>query len=176
MKYPYLLTHKTLINLKFCHNHYVHSAHSLSFQPVSEITKEKIYSLSSARHAYETELLLECAESGQCVQSVLADRSINLLVQDYSRMFAKWRSQEMGSDDNGPNMFAKLQEVIKEYNESNLSSGGKGKLQMYERCDALDDLSDSEQDTPPQKKRKQIFKPMILAICTPVMSRANKSI
>ena len=32
MKYPYLLTHKTLINLKFCHNHYVHSAHSLSSQ------------------------------------------------------------------------------------------------------------------------------------------------
>lgn len=86
-KYPYLLTHKTLVNVKFCHNHYVHSAHSLSFQPVSEATRERIYSLfckghsaASARHAYETELMLECAESGQSVQTVLADRSINPLI------------------------------------------------------------------------------------------------
>ena len=185
--HPYLLSHKTLINLKFCHNHYVHSAHtahSLSFQPVSETTKEKICSLfykghsaASARHAYETELMLECAESGQSLQTVLADRSINPLVQDYSRMYAKWRSQEMGSDDNGPDMFAKLEEVIKEYNECNLSSGGKAKLQMYERCDVFNDLSEPEQDTPPQKKRKVKFcKPMILAVCTPLMSRANESI
>ena len=154
--HPYLLSHKTLIDLKFCHNHYMHSAHSLSFQPVSETTKEKICSLfykghsaASARHAYETELMLECAESGQSVQTVLADRSVNPLVQDYSRMYAKWRSQEMGSDDNGPDMFAILEEVIKEYNECNLSSGGKAKLQIYERCDVFDDLP---QDTPPQKK------------------------
>jgi len=51
-------------------------------------------------------------------------------------------------------MFAKLEEVIKEYNERNLSSGGKEKLQIYERCDVFDDLS---QDTPPQRKKSQIF-------------------
>ena len=40
--------------------------------------------------------------------------------------------------------------------------------------DMMDDLS---QDTPPQKKRKVKFsKPMILAVCTPLMSRANESI
>ena len=162
----------------------MHSAHSLSFQPVSETTKEKIcspfykgHSAASARHAYETELMLECAESGQSLQTVLADRSINPLVQDYSRMYAKWRSQEMGSDDNGLDMFAKLEKVIKEYNECNLSSDGKAKLQMYERCDVLDDLSEPEQDTPPQKKRRVKFsKPMILAVCTPLMSRTNEGI
>ena len=80
----------------------------------------------------------------------------------------------MGSDDNGPDMFAKMEEVTKEYNECNLSSGGKAKLQIYERCDVFDDLS---QDTPPQKKRKVKYsKPMILAVCTPLMSRANESI
>ena len=92
-------------------------------------------------------------------------------------MFAKWRSQEMGSDDNGPNMFAELQEVIEEYNESNISSGGKAKLKMYERCD-LDDLSESEQGSPPQKKKRKLInsKSAILAICTPLMSRANENI
>ena len=71
----------------------MHSGHSSSFQPLSETTKENICSLfykghsaASARHAYETELMLEFAESGQSVQTVLADRSINSLVQDYNRM------------------------------------------------------------------------------------------
>ena len=58
------------------------------------------------------------------------------------------------NDDNGPDMFAKLEEVIKEYNECNLSSGGKAKLQIYERCDVFYDLS---QDTPPQRKEKSSF-------------------
>ena len=98
--------------------------------------------------------MLECAESGQSVQTVLADRFINPLVQDYSRMYAKGRSQEMGSDDNDPDMLAKLEEVIKEYIECNLSSDGKAKLQIYERCDVFDDLSEPEQDTPTQKKSK----------------------
>lgn len=96
--------------------------------------------------------MLERAESGQSVQIVLADRSINPLVQDHSRMLAKWKSQEIGSDDNGPHMFAKLEVVVEEYNESNISSGGKAKLQIYERCDLTDDLAESEQDTPPQEK------------------------
>ena len=90
--------------------------------------------------------MLECAESGQSVQTVLGDMCIYPLVQDHSRIYAKWRSQKMGSDDNGPDKFARLEEVIKEYNECNLSSGGKAKLQIYERCDVFDELS---QDTPP---------------------------
>ena len=63
------------------------------------------------------------------MQTVLADRYINPVVQDYSRMFAEWRNEEMGGDDNGPIMFAKLQEVVEEYNVPNLSNGGKAKLQ-----------------------------------------------
>ena len=47
---------------------------------------------------------------------------------------------------------------------------------MYERCEAVDSLSDVE-ETPPQKKRKiTTSKLMILAVCTPLMSRANESI
>ena len=59
----------------------------------------------------------------------------------------------MGGDDNDSIMFAKLQEVVEEYNVSNLSNGGKAKLQMYERCEAVDSLSDVE-ETPPQKREK----------------------
>jgi len=176
----YLLTHKTLVTLKFCHNHFVHSAHGLSFVPVSEETKQRIFSLfykghnaASARHAYEAELMLECAERGTPLQPALADRSINPLAQDYSRLFAKWRCEEMGSDDNGPLMFEKLQEVVDEYNSS---SGGRASLQVFERyCESAD--CDSTQDEPKQKRRKlEGTKPMILTICTPLMMRASATI
>jgi len=71
--HPYLLTHKTQVILKFCHNHSVFSAHSLSFVPVSEATKEKIFSLfykrhnaASARLAHESELTLEWNTIANC--------------------------------------------------------------------------------------------------------------
>ena len=179
-KHPYLLTHKTQMTLKFCHNHFVYSAHGLSFVPVSEDTKQKIFSLfykghnaASARHARETELMLECAENGTPLQPVLANTSINPLAQGYSRLFAKWRCSEMGSDDNGPLMFEKLQEVVEEYNTS---SDGRASLQVFERhCVAAD--CDSTQDAPSQKRRKlEGTKPMILTICTPLMMRASATI
>ena len=83
-----------LFKLDFCHNHSLHSAHSLSFQPISDSTKERIFTLfskghsaASARHALETELVLECSEHDRDTQRVLADRSANPTVQDYSRLY-----------------------------------------------------------------------------------------
>ena len=177
-KHPYLLTHKTQVTLKFCHNHFVFSAHGLSFVPVFEDTKQKIFSkghnAASARHVREAELILECAENETPLQPVLTDRSINPLALDYSGLFAKWRCKEMGSDDdNGPLMFDKLQEVVEEYNTS---SDGRASLQVFERhCVAAD--CDSTQDAPSQKRRKlEGTKPMILTICTPLMIRASATI
>ena len=44
---PYLLTHKAVLKLEYCHNylHVIHSAHSLSFRPISDATKQWLFSL-----------------------------------------------------------------------------------------------------------------------------------
>ena len=41
---PYLLTHKAVLKLDFIHNHPIHAAHTLSFRPVSQSTKQKFLS------------------------------------------------------------------------------------------------------------------------------------
>ena len=179
---PHLLSHRPVLKLHFFHNHLIHSAHSLSFQPVSDSTREKILTLfskghgaASARHAYETELMLQCAEDGKEVQRVLADCSINPTVQDYSRFHAKWRETEMGSE-NGTDMFSQLQSEIDSYNKSD----GKAKLQIYEST-SVNMSSDDDNDelkSPSRKKmklkRKSKTQPLILAICTPLMHRAHQ--
>ncbi len=185
---PYLLSHKAVLNLKFCHNHSVHSAHTLSFRPLSEATKEKIFTLftkghsaASARHAYETELMLQCADDGQEVQKVLADRAVNPTVQDYSRLYDKWRESELGRD-NGPGLFESLQSEVDKYNSTNARVGGKAKLQVFEsHCDTelSDECVDSDEGSiqpPPPKKRKVTTQPMILALCTPLMVRAHENV
>lgn len=42
---PYLSSHMGLLKLDFCHNHSVHSAYTLSFQPISEATRTDIQSV-----------------------------------------------------------------------------------------------------------------------------------
>ncbi len=43
-EHPYLVSHKAVLRLEFAHNHPIHSAHSLSFRPVSESTKQHFFS------------------------------------------------------------------------------------------------------------------------------------
>ena len=156
---PHLLSHRAVLKLHFCHNHLIHSAHSLSFQPVSDSTREKILTLfskghraASARHAYETELMLQCAEDGKEVQRVLADRSINPTVQDYSRFHAKWRETEMGSE-NGTDMFSQLQSEIDSYNKSD----GKAKLQIYGSTSVnMSSDDDNDELKPPSRKKMKL--------------------
>ena len=179
---PSLNTHMALFKLDFCHNHSLHSAHSLSFQPISDSTKERIFTLfskghsaASARHALETELVLECSEHVRDTQRVLADRSANPTVQDYSRLYSKWRESEMGQE-NGPSMFAQLEREIESYNTT---CKGRAMLQMY-RADLHNSGNDSSDDEnpPPCKKLKlkRAAQPMILAICTPLMARAHQTL
>ena len=182
----YMHSHTAVLKLDFCHNHAVHSAHSLSFRPISESTRDKIFTLfskghsaASARHAYETELLLQSIEDSSKVQRILADRCNNPAVQDYSRLYAKWREMEMGHD-NGPNMFSQLKTEIESYNSQN---HGRAQLQIYDNpgSESNNDSSDNDEKPPPVKKiklkkKKSKIQPMVLAICTPLMVRAHQNL
>ncbi len=48
------MSHKAKLQLKFNHNHPIHSAHVLSFRPVNEQTKEKYHKLFQSGHSAET--------------------------------------------------------------------------------------------------------------------------
>ena len=129
--------------------------------------------------------MLQTAEDGKEIQKALADRAINPTVSDYSRLYDKWRIEEMGAE-NGPNMFSQLEAEIERYNTSNLHKGGRAKLQQYQHHKDDVETSDCETDDsgpPPEKKmkltkkkRKHSCQPMILAICTPLMARANANV
>lgn len=97
-------------------------------------------------------------------------------------MHNEWRKNEMGNE-NGPTMFWQLQAEIDFYNES--KQGGKAKLQIYEGIDVDENKNSSNSDDeflpPPKKKAKvkkyqQKHRPMVMAICTPLMARAHENI
>ena len=181
---PYLLTHTGLLKLVFIHNHPITSAHALSFRDVLEETKHALYSLfeighspSSARHAREQALYIQ-AESEAEAQLRLADRAHNPLIQDICRLFIKWREATYGKD-NGEGVFAKLQEKVDRYNSDASAAGGKVILQWYQtpatEYSEHESESETESNPPPTKrKRREVCdKPLILAICTPLMARAH---
>lgn len=179
---PYLLTHTGLLNLDFTHNHPISSAHALSFRDVLEETKQAFYSYfemghsaSSARHAHEHALYME-ANSEADSQTRMADRAQNPLLQDICRLFRHWRENVYGADD-GKNVFDKLQEKVDQYNAENEACGGKAFLQWYEApvSDTADEL---EGKAPPAKRKKRELteKPLVLAICTPLMARAHRNV
>ena len=179
---PHLLTHCGVFKVEFNHNHPVHAAHTLSFRDVSEHTKEKLHGLfemghnaSSARHAHEQQLIVQ-AESPEDQQSILADRAQNPNPQDMFRLYDKWRVGTYG-EENGKTMIQKLQEAVDEYNEQYSKDGGKALLQWYDAgADDEESESDAEDSEPPKKKRKKAVNstPLILALCTPLMSRAHQ--
>ena len=64
-KQPFLLSHRAVLRLNLTHNHPINAAHTVSFRPISEITKQQIFdrfdkghSSSSARHTHEQMLIL----------------------------------------------------------------------------------------------------------------------
>ena len=183
---PYLLSHKAVLKLSFTHNHPIAAAHSLSFRPVIESTKNDFFELfdkghcaSSARHTHEQKLILN-SETDAEKQTMLADRAKNPNVQDICRLFVEWRIKNYGKED-GTEMFKMLRHEVDLYNEKNQSLGGKALLQWYVRnnCDNESGSSGSDcEEIPRPKKKKQEIpqKPMILAIVTPLMARAHQHI
>ena len=88
------------------------------------------------------------------------------------------------SDENGPGMFSQLQTEIDMYNQS-VQPEGQAKFQIYESMkedeNSPSSKSDDEFTPPPEKKAKpekchQNHQPLFLAICTPLMVRANENI
>jgi len=75
----------------------------------------------------------------------------------------KWRSEKHGKE-NGETMFKQLGEIIevREYNKENARIGGRAFLQQYEHKP-----TDSGQ-------RIVANQPLVLAVCTPLMSRAHQ--
>ena len=162
---PYLLSHKAVLKLSFTHNHPIAAAHSLSFCPDSESTKNDFFELfdkghcaSSARHTHEQKLILN-SETDAEKQTMLADRARNHNVQDIYSLFVEWRIKNYGKED-GTEMFKMLQHEVDLYNEKNQSLGGKALLQWYVRnnCDNESGSSDSdcEEIQRPKKKKQEI--------------------
>ena len=157
------ISHPTIIKISFNHNHPIDSAHALSFRPVALHAKEAYYQLfktghsaATARHTYETRIMLENDED---VMHVLSDRAVNPNPQDVSRLFAEWRSHNLGPE-NGIEMFDKLDALIHEYNLQHSKDGGKIVLQKYS-TDAYHSEVQSDGDQsgddhkPPCKKRRK---------------------
>ena len=178
---PFLLTHLTILKISFTHNHPLDSAHVLSFRPISAETKELIFeyfckghSVSSAHHWHETKLFLDSDD-----QLTLADRNNNPTKPDFSRLYDEWRKKEMGSD-NGKSMFNQLETEISTYNDANCSNGGKAIMQIFKGVsDSSESELESENDDLPKKKRKKKMKreqPLVVAVCTPLMSRIHQYI
>jgi len=176
---PHLLSHTTVVDILHNHNHPIDCLHALTFRTMSEETKEAYYQLfscghsaASAWHSYETKLMIENEENKM---EVLADRNINPSQQDVSRLFDKWREDNLGPE-NGPKMFDMLDDYVKRYNLHNNESGGCILVKRY--CAMNDEASsDDEVTAPPKKKQKcKAFKketPMSVLICTPLMARVH---
>jgi hypothetical protein len=182
------LTHKTRVELVLWHDHPLHSAHVLSFCPVSNETEQSYiklfqsgHSAASARHYYETTLMDTCEETE--LQAKLSDRSINPRLQDISRLYNKWRLSVYGTNNsNGRDLAELLTEEIHKYNSSNADSGGKASVQVFDRGgdSSAETETDSDTDIQPKKtKRKKFSKqcqPLIITACTPVMARVHRKI
>ena len=180
---PYLLSHTTVVSILHNHNHPIDSLHALTFHTISEDAKDAYYQLfscghsaASAWHSYETKLMIENEENKM---EMLADRSINPSPQDVSRLFDKWREEQLGPE-NGPKMFDMLDDYVKNYNLHNRENGGCILVSRYDAKPVHEEASsdDEEVAAPPKKKLKQqTFKketPMSVVICTPLMARVHE--
>ena len=144
----YLVSHPSILQITFTHNHPIESAHSLSFRPIDLETKECFFKLfrmghcaSSAYHWNVTKLFLDGGDD----QLLLAERATNPTKSDVSRLYDEWRKKELGPD-NGKKLFDKLEMEIPSYNEANLENGGQAKLQVYQNESVPFYDSDSESE------------------------------
>ena len=79
----------------------------------------------------------------------------------------------MYGEDDGKGLFDRLQEKVDQYNVENEPLGGRAFLQWYEA--PVSEIDDELEEKAPPAKRKKRDKPLVLAICTPLMARAHKS-
>ena len=156
------------ITLKHTHNHLTDVADSLRFRPVSESTKQKYYDLfrqahspASAHLEYETHLTY------MDDPKLLADRNVNPKVSDVYNLFNKWRKSNLGVRT-GKKLFTELERRISVYNDLHNKLGGKAIVQRFCKNDKAKGQHESDNEGDEQ--------PLILAICTPLMSRVHQHI
>ena len=144
------------VELWWNHNHSINSFHLQSFCPILPSTKaafesyfESGMSASEAFYHHETKLMQDSISV-----MLLADRKYCPSLTDVNYMYGKWQLHKKGAP-NGQNMFKTLMTTIENYNNKNGTKGGKCFLQNFEQSD------NSEQ-------------PLIVAICTPLMSRVHQ--
>ena len=156
--------------LTWDHNHSITSAHAISFRPIATETREQFYtyfeqghSLSSSIHHHSFNIAIKYEGRELQYQTALADRSINPLPKDIYYLYHKWRSEKHGKE-NGETMFNQLTKIIEEYNKEHAQIGGRAFLQQYEH---------KSTDSPQKIAASQ---PLVLAVCTPLMSRAHQPV
>ncbi len=145
------------VPLKHNHNHLVQVADALRFRPLSEQSKKDYYDLFSHGHSpatahleYETNLMYSDKPD------LIADRNCNPKVSDVYNLFNKWRKCNIGVRT-GKYLFAELEKCVAVYNEEYNDIGGKAFIQRYSDCNGKEE-------------------PLILAVCTPLMSRVHRHI
>ena len=151
------------VTLSHTHNHSIDVADALRFRPMSESTKQKYYDLfkqghspASAHMEYETQL------SYIEEPNILADRSRNPKVSDVYNLFNKWRKSNLGVRS-GKQLFTELERRVNIYNDAYGGVGGKAIIQRY--CKGKNGGSNDGEG---------VDQPLILAICTPLMSRVHE--
>ena len=131
------VTHPCEVNLQWNHNHSIHSAHALSFKPITDDTKQNFYdyfdegySPSTAGHHHTMLLAIHYEGDENGLEQPHADRSVNPLPKDIDNLFTKWRQERHGKV-NGESMFEILEEKIQAYNKENKDNDGRAHVQRY---------------------------------------------
>ncbi|XP_028412191.1 uncharacterized protein LOC114535014 [Dendronephthya gigantea] len=144
------------VELWWNHNHSVNCHHLTTFSQILPATRHKFLtyfeqgmSASESFHHHETTLMRD-----PVTVLLLADRKYCPSLRDVNNLYEKWRKTTKGPC-NGTELFDYLQEYITTYNKDKVSDGGKIFLQRYNN----------------DEKREQ---PLIISICTPMMSRVHK--
>ena len=144
------------VELWWNHNHSVDCHHLTSFSQILPATRHKFLtyfeqgmSASESFHYHETKLMKD-----PVTVLLLADRKYCPSLRDVNNLYEKWRKTTKGPC-NGSEMFDYLQEYITTYNKDKMNDGGKIFLQRYNN----------------EVKQE---KPLIISICTPMMSRVHK--
>ena len=116
------------------------------------------HSPSSAHLEYETQLTYKDTQ-------LLADRHVNPKISDVYNLFNKWRKSNLGVRT-GKQLFTELEQRINIYNDSNDHIGGKAIVHRFCKGSKVKDAVDNE----------EFEQPLILAICTPLMSRVHQHV
>ena len=94
--------------------------------------------------------------------NLLADRNVNPKIGDVYNLFNKWRKSNLGVRT-GKQLFTELEQRVNVNNDAHRHLGGKAIIQRYCKGSKVDGHEEVEQ-------------PLILAICTPLMSRVHQYI